>query len=618
METKDGPIILGQYEFLSKIKQGGMGAIYLARHHRLNDRLVVIKTMRPELAEREEYQKRFWREASNTSPLDHLNIARLIDFDETEGGTLYMVLEFIDGINLKDLIAACGPPPVALTVEIVKQALAALGYLHKAGKVHRDISPDNLMLTADQGGGPVVKLIDLGIAKTVEGSETITEHGSFVGKLQYCSPEQLKLGAGSAGIDARSDLFSLGIVLAELLTGMRVFPSSAPAVLLGTRTKPVPLDFERDDPRGRIGSLLRSVVMRSVEMDPNLRFQTAEEFSAALTEALASLGRTRENFGSYLQRARDARPSHSFTALSDADRTIVEGLFRRGTQTGPTLGIGVEGGRTILEPSLPPPVPPPVPPLVPPKPRLPRWPAWLAACVVLLLVIGSLLWRVRPQPAVPSQPAQTEVRAPTPVPEPSLGAPATVPSIPVPPEVVPGPGQTRPHEKPGEKAGGVFAQTPPSGSPTDRQSPPTAGSPLCFVQPGSTYSQLVLKEQAKGFEKDASPQFVAPRTDSARVTVKFRCEPAAPREGEAFRLEARLKNDGDLTVDIVKIEELGASGWRLIQEFPKKQTVDVAAAFTVYRYEGSVAPGKRLEKTIRVVEDEGSAWTAQVRVSACD
>src|SRR5512140_3333006 len=202
MSSTTSPIVEGKYEVLSKIREGGMGAIYLARHRLLNE-LRVIKVMRPHMADKESDRKRFLREAQTATRLKHPNIATLYDFAVEEDGALYMVLEFIDGINLKDLIGSCGVPPVPLAVEIARQSLAALGYLHRAQVVHRDISPDNLMLASDESGAPVVKLIDLGIARHLDASDAVTADGSFIGKLQYCSPEQLRLGAGAQGIDIR-------------------------------------------------------------------------------------------------------------------------------------------------------------------------------------------------------------------------------------------------------------------------------------------------------------------------------------------------------------------------------------------------------------------------------
>ncbi len=328
MSLTTSPIVEGKYEILSKIREGGMGAIYLARHRLLNE-LRVIKVMRPHMADKDSDRKRFLREAQTATRLKHPNIATLYDFAIEEDGALYMVLEFIDGINLKDLISSCGVPPVPLAVEIARQSLSALGYLHRGQVVHRDISPDNLMLTSDEGGAPVVKMIDLGIARHLDASDAVTADGSFIGKLQYCSPEQLRFGAGAVTIDVRSDLFSFGLVLYELLIGQRAFKTDAPAMLLAARAQAVPLDFEEKDPTGRIPAPLRDVVARAVQLDREARFQTAGEFSKAL-EKTFPVGATivGDAIARYLLTAREARPSKSFTTLSgSADQKVFDAEF---------------------------------------------------------------------------------------------------------------------------------------------------------------------------------------------------------------------------------------------------------------------------------------------------
>ncbi|HEV7519168.1 MAG TPA: serine/threonine-protein kinase, partial [Thermoanaerobaculia bacterium] len=183
--------IEGKYEILSKLKEGGMGAIYKVRH-RLLDEVRVVKLMRPQLLENADLQARFVREARFAIKLRHPNVAQIYDFTvDEEDGTAFIVMEFIDGLTLEEVLAAHGPPPLGLTLEIAQQSLRALGYLHGKGFIHRDISPDNLILTAGADGEPLVKLIDLGIAKAVEaGGQGLTQTGTFLGKVRYASPEQ--------------------------------------------------------------------------------------------------------------------------------------------------------------------------------------------------------------------------------------------------------------------------------------------------------------------------------------------------------------------------------------------------------------------------------------------
>jgi serine/threonine protein kinase len=186
---------------------------------------------------------------------------------------------------LKEILQRTGPPPLGLAVEIARQALAALGYLHRRGFVHRDISPDNLMLARDADGRPVVKLIDLGIAKAVAADlgrdldTSLTATGIFLGKPRYASPEQLE---DRGPIDARSDLYSFGIVLYELLTGRSPINGRSAQELMAAHLLRPPLGFDATDPQGRVPPALREIVLRLLAKKPEERIATAEELAASL------------------------------------------------------------------------------------------------------------------------------------------------------------------------------------------------------------------------------------------------------------------------------------------------------------------------------------------------
>ena len=282
MSSSQGPIE-GKYEVIAKIREGGMGAIYKVRHRLLNE-LRVIKVMRPEVAESADQRKRFLREAQTATRLKHENVVSFYDFFVDDEGTAYMVMEYIEGINLRDMIRQCGPIPVSLVLYLSKQCLSALSYLHRKGIVHRDISPDNIMMMQEEDGTLHAKLIDLGIAKLAraEEQEQLTAADEFIGKLRYSSPEQLTKRATSAQIDGRSDLFSFGVVLYEGMTGACPYGGGSLQDILQHRLHKPPFAFTETDPKGKVGPALRAVILHALEKKPEARFPDADAFAAAL------------------------------------------------------------------------------------------------------------------------------------------------------------------------------------------------------------------------------------------------------------------------------------------------------------------------------------------------
>lgn len=265
-----------QYEILSKIREGGMGEIYKVRH-RLLDEVRVVKILRPHHVGDPELTTRFSREARAAIRLRHPNIVQLFDFILDESGVGLMLMEFIEGLDLKALLAGPRQISVALAVEMARQALGALGYLHRHGFVHRDVSPDNIMLTRDFDDRPLVKLIDLGIAKKLDSQRPqLTASGAFLGKFRYASPEHFG-AAGLASVDQRSDLYSFGLVLYELLTGQFPFASGSTSQMIAAHLYGSPVDFSTSDPQERIPPALRELVLKSLRKDPLERFASAGE-----------------------------------------------------------------------------------------------------------------------------------------------------------------------------------------------------------------------------------------------------------------------------------------------------------------------------------------------------
>jgi serine/threonine-protein kinase len=282
--TYSSRLIDGKYQILDRLGVGGMGEIFKVRHIHLNE-LRVIKIMRPNVAADDQGMQRFLQEARTSTMIKHKNLAMLYDFAQLDDGSYYMVWEFIDGTNIQKWIFQNGAMPPRLTVEISIQALNGLEHLHSMGLIHRDISPENIMLSQDHHGKLLVKVIDFGIAKSLaegESGQGLTQTGMFLGKLKYASPEQAGYLKEGEHLDPRSDLYSFGIVMYEMLAGRAPFQATNPHgyILKHVTEKPAPI--AQLNPDVKVPSQLETIVMRSLEKSRDQRFATAGEFANAL------------------------------------------------------------------------------------------------------------------------------------------------------------------------------------------------------------------------------------------------------------------------------------------------------------------------------------------------
>jgi len=279
----------GKYKLLSRLGVGGMGEVYKVLHIHLNA-IRVVKLMRAAIATDKGAHDRFLREARLATRIQHPNVATLFDFATLDDGARYMVWEFIEGINLHEMLEERGPLSPRYAAKLSVQALRGLDAIHRAGIVHRDISPENLMITRDDEGEERVKIIDLGIAKTgSEEGDDKTKTGMFVGKWKYCSPEHLGMLESGERIDGRADLYSFGIVLYEMLTGAPPFQSDTPHgyLMLHASEKPKPM---RDiNPTVPEAPQLESIIFRALEKDRTRRFATAREFADAIERVIPLL-----------------------------------------------------------------------------------------------------------------------------------------------------------------------------------------------------------------------------------------------------------------------------------------------------------------------------------------
>src|ERR671939_995020 len=262
-DTLINTLFHGRYRILRKLGTGGMANVYLAEDQELGRR-VAIKILNERHAADEQFVERFRREAKNAAGLSHPNIVSIYDRGEAEG-TYYISMEYLDGRSLKELILARGPAPVPVAIDYARQILAALRFGHRHGIVHRDIKPHNVVVDADGR----LKVTDFGIARA--GPSQMTEEGSIIGTAQYLSPEQAK----GAPVDQRSDLYSVGIVLYEMLTGKVPFTGETPLEIAMKHLSEVPVP--PSEIRPELPESLDLVVLRALAKDSEDRYETAEE-----------------------------------------------------------------------------------------------------------------------------------------------------------------------------------------------------------------------------------------------------------------------------------------------------------------------------------------------------
>ncbi len=260
---------IGTYRIVDKIGDGGMGVVYKAVDIQL-DRVVAVKALSPEFSGNAALVERFRTEARAQAQLNHPNLATLYAF-LVHDGVAYMVMEYVDGETFYAMLARRGPIAAAEAVPLFRQALAGIGHAHRMGIIHRDIKPSNIMLNKDG----VVKVMDFGLAK-VAGSHRATRTGVRLGTAYYMSPEQVL----AKPVDARSDIYSLGATLYEMLTAQVPFHSDSEFEILNDHVHTAPPPPSRVD--ARIPQHVENAVLKALAKDPEQRFQSAEQFSAAL------------------------------------------------------------------------------------------------------------------------------------------------------------------------------------------------------------------------------------------------------------------------------------------------------------------------------------------------
>jgi eukaryotic-like serine/threonine-protein kinase len=418
---KPGDTLDGRYTITDRLGAGGMGEVFKAVHTMLRSPRV-IKVVHAHISTNADAKDRFLREARAATKIQHGNVATLHDFATLPDGAHYMVWEFIDGENLAERLRLRGTLPPRQAVHIAVQALRGLEAIHRAGIIHRDISPENLMITADDE----VKIIDLGVAK-LQDTDAVsqTRTGIFVGKLRYASPEQLGFLPEGETIDARADIYALGMVLVELLTGRPPYEAKSPHEYFLLHARDIAKTTMTPLPTELPGSAaLQQVLEKALARNRNERFASAREFIQALEQVERTLPET----------------THAATVILPLDGDETMKVRPKTAVAATAVSASAPGEPTLLTPL------PAAAPAVPPvQMRKGLNPAYVVAmvAVVVLLAAGVMLWpRTTREPilraantAVP--PAPTPVRettstvAPAPVPAPAISeAAVTVTSSP--------------------------------------------------------------------------------------------------------------------------------------------------------------------------------------------
>ncbi|NLC68028.1 MAG: Stk1 family PASTA domain-containing Ser/Thr kinase, partial [Clostridiaceae bacterium] len=294
----DTSVLGNRYELIEKIGGGGMAVVYKARCRLLN-RYVAVKVLREEFTGDEEFVKRFEIEAQSAASLSHPNIVPIYDVGN-ENNVYYIVMEYVDGITLKEYIAEKGPLEWKEAIRIATQICSAIEHAHIKKIIHRDIKPQNILVTKEG----IAKVTDFGIARAAT-SSTITMVGTTIGSVHYFSPEQARGGY----IDEKSDLYSLGIVLYEMVTGRMPFDGESPVAiaLMHIQDKPVPpTELNKDIPKA-----LNDIIIKAIRKEQSNRYQSASEMLEDLYRAL------REPYGSFAEdNGEEESPTRKIKAIN--------------------------------------------------------------------------------------------------------------------------------------------------------------------------------------------------------------------------------------------------------------------------------------------------------------
>jgi serine/threonine-protein kinase len=289
-----GKTIAGKYRVEQMIGEGGMGKVYKATQLAL-DKPVVLKVLRQALLGDERTVARFQREAKAASRLNHPNSISVLDFGQADDGAMFIAMEYVQGKDLHQILSREWPLPESRVMRIMSQVLSALADAHSVGVVHRDLKPENIMVSQGRSEPDFVKVLDFGIAKIIDGTEdegpALTRAGFVCGTPEYMSPEQ----ARGAKLDHRSDLYAVGVILYQLVSGLLPFDSDTAVGFATKHLTEIPPPPTKRRPEARVSAAMERLIMKALSKNPDERPQTAEQFRAELLaidkERRAQVGR---------------------------------------------------------------------------------------------------------------------------------------------------------------------------------------------------------------------------------------------------------------------------------------------------------------------------------------
>lgn len=283
-----GMVVAGRYRIVECIGRGGMGVVYKIEHVEIG-KLLALKLLAGELSRQREVVRRFKREALLASRLSHPNTVQVFDFGVSDGLT-YLVMELVSGRDLSRVIKAETALPFDRVGRILVQICSSLAEAHGVGIVHRDLKPENVIIARTRDGTDFAKVLDFGLAKLREATELneVTGSGQVVGTPYYMAPEQIH----GRAVDGRTDIYALGAVMYEALTGHPVFQGTSPMAVFTQHLTQAPVPLRERAPRRMISPQVEAIVLRALEKDPTNRFQNVEDLQAALIEQLGGLGKS--------------------------------------------------------------------------------------------------------------------------------------------------------------------------------------------------------------------------------------------------------------------------------------------------------------------------------------